>query len=85
MFLGASSEAPCGRIIRDHEGAFVVALAVNLGTCTITMAELWGIYWGLFVCHNMGFRNVLVETNSSFAFSMVTLGMPESHICKSLL
>ena len=36
-------------------------------------------------CHNMGFRNVLVETNSSFAFSMVTLGMPESHICKSLL
>ena len=43
------------------------------------------VYWRLFICHNMGFRNMLVETVSSRVYSMITLGDLESHVCKFLV
>ena len=45
--LQVDSKAACGGILRDHLGNFVLGYYANLGSCTITFAELWGIYHGL--------------------------------------
>ena len=60
--------ASCGGITRNHHGNFVVALSINLGSCSITIAKLWGIFWGLFLGWNLGHKNVWLETNSVSAF-----------------
>ena len=33
-------QAACGGIMRDHEGRFVTAWCVNLGSCSIATVEL---------------------------------------------
>ena len=40
------------------------------------MAKLWGVFWGLCVYYNMGFRNILVET---------TTGVPKSYAYRTLV
>ena len=49
------------------------------------MAKLWGIFWGLCVCYNMGVRNIVVETDSRCAFQMISTRVPESHACRTLV
>ncbi|KAF7823562.1 heat shock 70 kDa protein-like [Senna tora] len=55
----------CGGIIRNEEGHFVGGFTRNLGDCSITQAELWGIYSGLELWWNLGVKKVKVETYSS--------------------
>ena len=83
--LSNTMEASCGGIIRNHEGKFLAAWSVNLGSCTITMAELWGIFWGLFISYNMGHRNVILETDSTCVYHLVMYGVPETHTYSSLV
>ena len=64
-FLSDSSLASCGGIARDHNGNFIVPWSFNLGHCTITVAELWPIFWGLLISCSLGFSCLMLETNSN--------------------
>ena len=39
--------ASCGDIFRDHWCNFLLGFSAKLGTCSISQAELWGVYDGL--------------------------------------
>ena len=52
--LGDLANASCGGIARNHHGNFVAAWSFNVGTCSITTSELWGIFRGLLIGWNLG-------------------------------
>ena len=41
--LSDSGSAACGGIGKNHEGSFVAAWSINLGSCTITNTERWAV------------------------------------------
>ena len=55
-----NSNAACGGLIRDHHGGFLSGFSANLGMCTITFAELWGMYLGLKEAKTLGVQRVML-------------------------
>ena len=53
--LGGLETASCRGIMCNHEGVFKAAWSINLGKCSITMAEFWGVFWALCISRNMGY------------------------------
>ena len=70
--MGQVASAACGGIARNHEGRFVAAWSVNIENCSITAAELWGVFWGLLIGHSLGFRNICVELDSASALQHIS-------------
>ncbi|KAE8721305.1 Phospholipase D gamma 3 [Hibiscus syriacus] len=54
----------CRRVLRDCEGAWVSGFAKLIGRCSALDAELWGILEGLSLPWDLGFRSVVVESDS---------------------
>ncbi|CAA7037229.1 unnamed protein product [Microthlaspi erraticum] len=40
--------AAAGGILRDDRGAWVCGFGLNIGVCSAPLAELWGVYYGLY-------------------------------------
>ncbi|KAH9757474.1 reverse transcriptase domain-containing protein [Citrus sinensis] len=53
-----------GGLIRDHLGRWLTRFGMMIGSCSVTVAELWGLYQGLQLAWNFGIRNLRVETDS---------------------
>ena len=53
--------------------------AVNLGVCPITVAEIWGAYYSLFMAWRDGYRQVLLEMDSKAAISLIQQGTDSRH------
>ena len=70
--LLGDAQASCGGIIKDHEGKFIAAWSVNLGSCSIVMEELWGVYQGVFISHNMAYQNVWIKTDSAYVHQLLS-------------
>ena len=60
-------ETTCGGIIRDCHGNFLFSYSSNLGSCSITSAELWGAFIGLKSAFQLGFKKVTLEMDSKVA------------------
>ena len=58
--------------IRDHNGAWVAGFGMNIGSCSVTVAELWGLYQGLNVAWQTGIRWLQVEVDSLCILQLVT-------------
>lgn len=56
-------------ILRDQDGNFIFAFSQRLEVCSVLEAELKGIYHGLWVAWNKGFKQLEVETNSMEAIN----------------
>ena len=52
-------------------------------TCTITLAGLQGVYWGIFLWSQQ-YTNILLETDFSSALHLISQGVPVTHSCSSL-
>ena len=63
--------AATGGLIRDHNGHWVAGFGMNLGTCSVTMAELWGLYQGLLLVWNKGIRWLYAEVDSRCVTQLV--------------
>lgn len=59
-----SGNASAGGLIRNYCGEWVHGFGMNIGHCTITGAELWGLLQGLQLAWNIGIRQLLVEVDS---------------------
>lgn len=66
---GASNGNPgnsaCGGVFRDHEANFLSCFAEPLGITTSYLSELNGALRAVEIAHQMGWRNLWLETDSS--------------------
>ena len=85
FLLSDSGLASCGGSARNHEGSFVVAWRINLGSCTITVAELWSVFWGIFLGRNLGFSYVLIETDFISALRLIKQEIPATYAYVTLV
>ena len=45
----------------------------------VTWIELWGVYWGLSIAKNRGFRNVWLKLDSSCVYHFISHGVVNTH------
>lgn len=79
------SLAACGGVFRDENGAWRGGFVHYIGTCSILLAELWGIHSGLNLAKEMGCTKIWVECDSAVAVEAVSKGVSVSHQCYSLV
>ncbi|XVF35312.1 hypothetical protein REPUB_Repub18cG0134800 [Reevesia pubescens] len=60
-----------GGVIRDNNGEWITGFKYRVGICDITTAELWGIYQGINLCWNKGYREVELESDSTLAIKKI--------------
>ncbi|KAF7813360.1 putative reverse transcriptase [Senna tora] len=77
--------AACGGLVRDNNGNFLVGFTRNLGDCSATQAEIWGVLSGLMTAWHHGYRKVILEMDSLVAFNMILGRVPEAHPFSSLV
>ena len=63
----------------------MAAFSVNLGSCSITMAELWAIYIGLNMTSRLGVERVVVEIDSLCVTNLLRKKSLDHHSQLSLL
>ncbi|CAN1129287.1 Putative ribonuclease H protein At1g65750 [Linum perenne] len=75
----STREAIAGGLIRDYLGRCYFAFSSNLGSCSIARAELHGIATSLRLAWDVGFRSVLVQSDSQTALALVLDEGPPQH------
>ena len=75
----------CGGIARSHENGFVFAWSANLGFCLIVLVELWAVYLGLYIGHQIGLKNVILELDFMSVHSLVTQDVQVLHTYSLLI
>lgn len=48
--------ASSGGVIRDESGNWCVGFSLNIGICSAPLAELWGVYYGLYLAWDIEFH-----------------------------
>ncbi|CAN1247865.1 Putative ribonuclease H protein At1g65750 [Linum perenne] len=71
------SEVAAGGLLRDKLGRCLLAFTMNLGSCSITRAELQGAIEGLHSIWDAGYRKVVLQLNSRAAISLL-IGMQDT-------
>lgn len=66
-----SGLASAGGIIRDHKGQWIRGFSHNIGCCSITLAELQGLYQGLLLAWEVGIRWLLMEVDNLCVYDLV--------------
>ncbi|KAG7564109.1 Ribonuclease H domain [Arabidopsis suecica] len=80
---GASHENPglatAGGVIRDGEGNWCGGFAVKIGICSAPLAELWGVYYGLYLAWERRATRVELEVDSELVVGFLKTGVSDSH------
>ncbi|CAL9002606.1 unnamed protein product [Prunus brigantina] len=72
-------------VLRDATGAWLKGYSVNLGIGSVLEAELWGIFWGLSLAWDSGFRTVEVESDSKAAVTLLNSLTTSTHPLFSII
>ena len=64
-------KAACGRLIRGAIGDFLGGFAANFGSCPVIISKLRGAYYGLLLTWNKGWRQMVLEMDSSSAIALI--------------
>ncbi|KAH9734521.1 putative ribonuclease H protein [Citrus sinensis] len=80
-----SGNASAGGLIRNYCGEWVHGFGMNIGHCTITGAELWGLLQGLQLAWNIGIRQLLVEVDSRCITEILTTDTNHPNANSSLI
>ncbi|CAN1331264.1 Putative ribonuclease H protein At1g65750 [Linum perenne] len=75
----ARGKVTAGGLIRNAEGRCLLAYTMNLGTCSITRAEIRGAIEGLHRAWEAGFRNVVLQLDSRSVLSLFVNGDEGRH------
>uniref|UniRef100_A0A2C9W0H6 RNase H type-1 domain-containing protein n=1 Tax=Manihot esculenta TaxID=3983 RepID=A0A2C9W0H6_MANES len=70
--LGNPGPASAGGLLRDSSSNWVIGFGLNIGETSILNAEIIGILVGLQLVWSMGFRRVIVESDSLKAVRLIT-------------
>ncbi|KAG7558418.1 Ribonuclease H domain [Arabidopsis thaliana x Arabidopsis arenosa] len=71
--------ATAGGVVRDGEGNWCSGFALNIGICSAPLAELWGVYYGLYIAWERGITCLEVEVDSEMVVGFLRTGIDDSH------
>ncbi|KAG7567714.1 Ribonuclease H domain [Arabidopsis thaliana x Arabidopsis arenosa] len=71
--------AAAGGAIRNADGEWLGGFAINIGSCSAPLAELWGAYYGLLIAWDKGFRRVELDLDSELVVGFLKSGMSNAH------
>ncbi|KAK0595722.1 hypothetical protein LWI29_009351 [Acer saccharum] len=74
-----------GGVLRDHWKCWLRGFVTNKGVGSVMEAELWGLYEGLLLAWNAGFRKVLVESDSLHVVQLMHTASKQNHPCFSII
>lgn len=60
-----------GCVLRDHSGKWLVAPAQNLRIATSVIAKLWGLFQGLQLPWERGYRIVILDVDSNIVIDLL--------------
>ncbi|MBA0550997.1 hypothetical protein Golob_021901 [Gossypium lobatum] len=63
--------AAAGRLLRDHNGDWIVGFTRYLGNCEVIDSELWGILHGLQIALDRSFQKVIIQTDNLEAVDLI--------------
>ncbi|KAG7594142.1 Reverse transcriptase zinc-binding domain [Arabidopsis thaliana x Arabidopsis arenosa] len=76
---GNPGQATAGGVVRDTERGWLSGFVLNIGVCSAMLAELWGVYYGLYVAWEKGYRRVVLESDSALVVGYLQSGIEETH------
>ncbi|KAG7585508.1 Ribonuclease H domain [Arabidopsis thaliana x Arabidopsis arenosa] len=76
---GNPGPATAGGVIRGFDGEWLGGFALNIGICSAPLAELWGVYYGLVIAWERGFRRVELEVDSKLVVGFLHAGISDGH------
>lgn len=82
---GNPGRATAGGVLRDGEGNWIGGFALNIGICSASLAELWGVYYGLYIAWERGLTRVELEIDSEIVVGFLTTGISDSHLLSFLV
>ncbi|KAG7566501.1 Reverse transcriptase domain [Arabidopsis suecica] len=71
--------ATAGGVLRDSEGNWCGGFALNIGRCSAPMAELWGVYYGLYLAWERRVQRVELEVDSEIVVEFLRTGISDHH------
>jgi len=71
--------ASAGGVLRDEEGAWRGGFALNIGVCSAPLAELWGVYYGLYIAWERRVTRLEIEVDSEIVVGLLKTGINEVH------
>ncbi|CAA7021138.1 unnamed protein product [Microthlaspi erraticum] len=76
---GNPGEASVGGVIRDNRGLWCRGFVLNIGTCTVRMAELWSVYYGLVIAWESRAQRVEMEIDLEMIVGFLKTWVSEVH------
>ena len=67
-------QAAAGGVIRDDNGNWVSGVAVNLGHCSVVMAEAWGVWYVLRLAWDCGIRKAILTLDNLLVIKLISNG-----------
>ncbi|CAA0836031.1 Polynucleotidyl transferase- ribonuclease H-like superfamily protein [Striga hermonthica] len=64
-YNGVSGLGYAGGLLRDENGNWLGGFTLNIGYCSIMAAELWGLFRGLSLAWDLGFRQIEAEVDNA--------------------
>ncbi|KAK5825841.1 hypothetical protein PVK06_020709 [Gossypium arboreum] len=81
VILIDSRYAAIGGVTRDHERNWIVGYSRFLRACSLFEAEVWGIFDGILILLNMGYRKIsILSDNLEAVQALFELVLKESRI-----
>ncbi|KAG7589698.1 Ribonuclease H-like superfamily [Arabidopsis suecica] len=71
--------AAAGGVVRDGEGNWCSSFALNIGICSAPLAELWGVYYGLYIAWERGITCLELEVDSEIVVGFLRTGIEDLH------
>ncbi|CAA7039902.1 unnamed protein product [Microthlaspi erraticum] len=68
--------ATAGGVLRDGEGRWRGGFAINIGRCSAPLAELWGVYYRLYMAWENRCTRVVLEVDSALVVGFLQTGIP---------
>ncbi|KAG7578919.1 Reverse transcriptase domain [Arabidopsis thaliana x Arabidopsis arenosa] len=71
--------ATTGGVLRDSDGNWCGGFALKIGICSAPLAELWGVYYGLYLAWERRLTRVELEVDSELVVGFLKTGVSEQH------
>lgn len=68
-----------GGVFRNSSGDFLLGFAANMGSLSITEAELWAMFMGICLANLHGFGRVIIDSDSLTAVRLINSGCSSLH------
>jgi len=76
---GNPGVASAGGVLRNSAGEWCGGFAVHIGRCSAPLAELWGVYYGLYMAWAKQLTHLELEVDSEVVVSFLKAGIGETH------